>query len=666
MKKIYIAQAVQFLLLLLFVFLVYAQEKVVLNEITNNYAPWLIDQLKQNLHSVKKIYQPAEFWRFLWPFLCVFLSLLLPRRVRWYFLGFIGIISSVYLVANRIYDSFFTSVISVHSFTAVPFLWSVKDSVTSSLSAQDLLYLFSFSVFVIYGFVYNRFLHTDQNKQAILLDLLLGAVFLLLTFQSWQVAFHYYFHPDMEAVRSKQEGVPFFEASDKGFACGFGLFNFLLMDVSRNIYAAVNAQERIIDKEDLQIVTRELTNIKKINDIKTPLYGIAKDRNVILISLESFSTGFVDLKAGETEISPTINKLKKQGLYWENVMSSITRGGSSDAEFSILTGLMADRRKITVMEYPRSRAFVYLPELLKREGYRTISMHGNNASFWARDVNHPIFGIDNLFFKNKFTQDIHQLGVSDRTFFNESADILLDQSQPFFAYLIALSSHHPFEVPESHRNLKVGLPAESSSAKLLQGTRYTDDALGQFIAKLKKTSLWKKSVIIIFGDHPVTLEKSSTIKDKFGIDLLGIREQRTPLIILIPGKEAELAEHRNKDSAVVSGLHDLFPTVLHLLGKEIPFGVFGIHQFIPNQQRVVLPWYNINNGYIHNGTIYVGSQGYTLKDNQGVLLLGDSNLVSPEERLKNFKQAYLYLKLHEAIFDFDAQKLAIKDYQLEQ
>jgi phosphoglycerol transferase MdoB-like AlkP superfamily enzyme len=512
MKKIYIAQAVQFLLLLLFVFLVYAQEKVVLNEITNNYAPWLIDQLKQNLHSVKKIYQPAEFWRFLWPFLCVFLSLLLPRRVRWYFLGFIGIISSVYLVANRIYDSFFTSVISVHSFTAVPFLWSVKDSVTSSLSAQDLLYLFSFSVFVIYGFVYNRFLHTDQNKQAILLDLLLGAVFLLLTFQSWQVAFHYYFHPDMEAVRSKQEGVPFFEASDKGFACGFGLFNFLLMDVSRNIYAAVNAQERIIDKEDLQIVTRELTNIKKINDIKTPLYGIAKDRNVILISLESFSTGFVDLKAGETEISPTINKLKKQGLYWENVMSSITRGGSSDAEFSILSGLMADRRKITVMEYPRSRAFVYLPELLKREGYRTISMHGNNASFWARDVNHPIFGIDNLFFKNKFTQDIHQLGVSDRTFFNESADILLDQSQPFFAYLIALSSHHPFEVPESHRNLKVGLPAESSSAKLLQGTRYTDDALGQFIAKLKKTSLWKKSVIIIFGDHPVTLEKSSTIK----------------------------------------------------------------------------------------------------------------------------------------------------------
>jgi phosphoglycerol transferase MdoB-like AlkP superfamily enzyme len=152
----------------------------------------------------------------------------------------------------------------------------------------------------------------------------------------------------MEAVRSKQEGVPFFEASDKGFACGFGLFNFLLMDASRNIYAAINAQERIIDKEDLQIVTRELTNIKKINDIKTPLYGIAKDRNVILISLESFSTGFVDLKAGETEISPTINKLKKQGLYWENVMSSITRGGSSDAEFSILTGLMADRRKATI------------------------------------------------------------------------------------------------------------------------------------------------------------------------------------------------------------------------------------------------------------------------------------------------------------------------------
>ena len=136
-KQILITQTVQLFLVFLFVVLLYEQEKIVLREITSNYAPWLIDQLKENLLSVKKIYQPAEFWRFLWPFLCVSVFMLLPQKIRWYFLGITGIISSVYLVANRIYDAFFTSVISLYSFKALPFVWSVKGSVAASLTIKE-------------------------------------------------------------------------------------------------------------------------------------------------------------------------------------------------------------------------------------------------------------------------------------------------------------------------------------------------------------------------------------------------------------------------------------------------------------------------------------------------------------------------------------------------
>ncbi|MFC1844611.1 LTA synthase family protein [Thermodesulfobacteriota bacterium] len=659
-KQILITQTVQFFLVFLFVFLLYEQEKIVLREITSNYAPWLIDQLKENLLGIKKIYQPAEFWRFLWPFLCVAIFMLLPQKIRWYFLGITGIISSVYLVANRIYDSFFTSVISVYSFKALPFLWSVKGSVAASLTIKESLFILSFLVFFIYGFIFNRFLYIKQNRKMILLNGLFAAIFILFSFQSWQVAFHYYVHPDMAAVRLKQqkEGVPFFEASDKGFACGFGLFNFLLMDVSRTIKTNVNTLKKSLTIEELQVISKELNIIKDINDRPSPFFGLAKDRNVILLSLESFSSAFVGLKAGETEIAPTVNRLKNEGFYWENVLSSISKGGSSDAEFSVLSGLMADRRKITVLEYPRRRTFIYLPEILKSKGYATLSLHGNNASFWARDINHPIFGIDTLFFKNKFSQDILQLGVSDRTFFSESADILLQQDQPFFAYLITLSGHHPYEVPGSHKGLPVGFPPGSPPAKLFQGVRYTDDALGMFMAKLEKSPLWEKSMIVIYGDHPVNTEHNDIIKQNLGIDLLSIREQRTPLIIIIPGKEAVIAEHRDNYSFIVSGLHDLFPTILHLLGIEAPYGIFGINQFVHNQQRVAFPWYIINNGYIKNGTIFIGSLGYALQDDKGVLFLdNDSIAVKPDERSKNYKQAQLYLKMHETMYDFDSQNL---------
>ena len=165
-------------------------------------------------------------------------------------------------------------------------------------------------------------------------------------------------------------------------------------------------------------------------------------------------------------------------------------------------------------------------------------------------------------------------------------------------------------------------------------------------------------MVFIYGDHPVNTKHNDIIKQKLGIDLLSIREQRTPLIIIIPGKEAVIAAHRDKYSFIVSGLHDLFPTMLHLLGIEVPVGIFGINQFVPNEQRVAFPWYIINNGYIKNGTIFIGSRGYALKDDKGVLFIDNGSIAAkPNERSKNYNQAQLYLKLHEAMYDFDAQNL---------
>jgi phosphoglycerol transferase MdoB-like AlkP superfamily enzyme len=64
-----------------------------------------------------------------------------------------------------------------------------------------------------------------------------------------------------------------------------------------------------------------------------------------------------------------------------------------------------------------------------------------------------------------------------------------------------------------------------------------------------------------------------------------LQYDRIPLLILVPGRESELALHAKQYRDVTGGLHDLMPTILHLLGQPTPYGVMGSHLFVPNVQR---------------------------------------------------------------------------------
>lgn len=68
--------------------------------------------------------------------------------------------------------------------------------------------------------------------------------------------------------------------------------------------------------------------------------NVFEDMNVIFIHMESIQNFLIDLKVNGVEITPNINKLSKEGMYFSKFYPQISMGTSSDSEFTLSTGFI--------------------------------------------------------------------------------------------------------------------------------------------------------------------------------------------------------------------------------------------------------------------------------------------------------------------------------------
>ena len=67
--------------------------------------------------------------------------------------------------------------------------------------------------------------------------------------------------------------------------------------------------------------------------------------------MESIQSFLMDLNFNGTEVTPTINKLAKEGIYFSKFYPQISVGTSSDTEFTLLTGLMPSSSGTVFVNY---------------------------------------------------------------------------------------------------------------------------------------------------------------------------------------------------------------------------------------------------------------------------------------------------------------------------
>lgn len=324
-------------------------------------------------------------------------------------------------------------------------------------------------------------------------------------------------------------------------------------------------------KDKNQTLTRdEVNNIKKwFDDNKENLpdnnyKGMVKGKNVIALQVESLENFVINQKVYGQEITPNLNKLLSNSLYFNNIYEQNNSGTSSDADVLVNTSIFPIREGTTVFSYPWSK-FNTLQKLLKSKGYNSLSTHAESPGNWNWAEMHKSFGADKILDIGMYNQDeIIGLGLSDESYLKQISQKLKDENEPFYAFMTTLTSHGPFDIPEDKKYLK--LPKELDENMLgayFQAVRYTDECIGKFISELQKNNQLDNTVIMIYGDHcGVHKFYEDKIQDSpLEGDWWKDNHKKIPFIIYSKDIQPQVISK-------AGGQSDFLPTISYLLGID--------------------------------------------------------------------------------------------------
>ncbi|HEX7056833.1 MAG TPA: LTA synthase family protein [Bacilli bacterium] len=309
---------------------------------------------------------------------------------------------------------------------------------------------------------------------------------------------------------------------------------------------------------------------------KDDLFGIAKGKNVVLISLESTQNFVINQTEQGYEITPFLNSLIKDSFYFDHTYHQTGQGKTSDAEF-IMDNSLFGLPSGAVYFTHATNTYNSTPKILKEYGYYSAAFHANDKTFWNRSNMYPNLGYDKFFSKEYYTvteENSIGWGLKDIDFFNQAVDLLKKEvPQPFYAKFITLTNHYTFELDEQDRMIPQYNSGDKTVDRYFTTVRYEDEALKTFFEKMKQEGLYDNTIFILYGDHYGISSNHNKAMSKYlqrpitpyeYIDL-----QRVPLIIHIPGV-------KGKTISTPVGQIDLRPTLLYLLGitgeNELDFG----------------------------------------------------------------------------------------------
>lgn len=343
--------------------------------------------------------------------------------------------------------------------------------------------------------------------------------------------------------------------------------------------------------------------------------ALARGRNLIMVQCESLQYFVIGLRLNGVEVTPNLNRFTRECLYFRNAWNQTAGGLSSDSEFMANTGMFPAPSGAAYTEFD-SNDYNSLPLNLRTKGYRTAAFQGTYGPFWNSLIMHHRLGFEKDYSRNTFPNgEIIGLGLSDRAIFSETLKVLAHLENPFYAFVVTLSSHHPFDF-EGMDGGDLVLPQELKGTLVgnyLISIHYFDREFGRFVDGLRRQKLLDNSLIVVYGDHPaIPAERREEMGKLPGMRIDSSADWkktgRVPLLFRIPGKQRITGT-----SDIDTGQMDILPTVAGLMGLEIRT-VFGKDLFAENQDEPVV---FRNGSYIVNGIFVEPAVGRATRINTG-------------------------------------------------
>lgn len=262
-------------------------------------------------------------------------------------------------------------------------------------------------------------------------------------------------------------------------------------------------------EEAVQAITQ------KLDDNKSTVYENGKP-NIIFIQLESFfDVDYVKGLKYKKDPLPVFHSLQEN--YTSGMLTVPTVGaGTVNTEFEVLTGIR--QHDFGVCEYPyktilKSVASESICHDLAKLGYKSHSVHNNDATFYGRNIVFSSLGFDT------FTPMEYMNGITENDNGWANDDILVDEiiktlnstKGTDFTFGITVQSHGKYDV-----SMDKEYPLEVSGAPEGMEAQYTyyvnqiaevDQMIGNLIDKLSERD--EKTLLVLYGDHLPSLDIST-------------------------------------------------------------------------------------------------------------------------------------------------------------
>ena len=337
--------------------------------------------------------------------------------------------------------------------------------------------------------------------------------------------------------------------------------------------------------------------------------GTVRKPNIVLVTIESFSAKYMGSNGDARNLTPNLDALRKQSLYFNNFYATGTR---TDRGLEAITlAIPPTPGRSIVKRVGRESGFASLGQQLNAVGYDSVFVYGGrgyfdnmNAFFSGngyRVVDQSSVDESEIHFKNAW-------GMADEDLYKQTlklADADYAKQQPFLLQLMTTSNHRPYTYPDNRIDIKSGNGRDGA-------VKYTDYAIGQFLDQARQKPWFDNTIFVFVADHTA---------GSAGKEDLPISNYQIPLFIYAP----KLIDAR--ETAQLASQIDLAPTLLGLLNLDYQSTFFGrnLLQDNPLPPRVVV------GNYQHLG-LFDGKNLAILSPRQGLRRHDDALTESRESR----------------------------------
>ncbi|HEY1194405.1 LTA synthase family protein [Flavobacterium sp.] len=300
-------------------------------------------------------------------------------------------------------------------------------------------------------------------------------------------------------------------------------------------------------------------NEKELKSIFNPVLslnpkGLSNKKNVVIIILESF--GNENIQCGQT---PFLDSLLTKSHYFKNAFAN--GKVSIDAVPSTISSIPSLMNNSFITSGYALNKTKSLPQILKKEGYKTSFFHGAFNGSQNFDQYCKVAGFDEYYGKDEYTGTPAfdgKWGVFDEEFLCFFASKLTTFKQPFFSTLFTISSHNPYIIPEKYKG-----KFPKGNTEIQESIAYTDYSLRKFFKTIQKENWYKNTLFVITADHT----SSSGTR---AIDKTNVGKFRIPILFFDPSnQEFNVTDEKNFQQI------DIVPSILDYLNLKTEIVSFG-------------------------------------------------------------------------------------------